>query len=390
MTTAQSSPRVDSLTGLRFVAAVAVLLGHLPPAPHLSRHLRTFMLSGYNGVTLFFVLSGFVLAWNYGDTLAEAGNRGRALRSYAVARIARIYPLYLFALAFAISPQLAAGRPLPHLWQHVLAVQTWSPDVSDAYSYNPPGWSVGVELFLYACFPLLVLATAAIRHHRKALWMLVALCVTAGFTLVAWAYLTGRAALPPTDPASVHRWLYRTPLTRLGDFTLGMAGAYLVAARPARPGRTARWGRAAQAVAVAGIVLPMTSGRILMSPASYDALYMLPMFLLIVGLAVSPGTLLARVLSTRTAVVLGEASYALYLLHKPLLSMLALPPQAGDARWLAAQLAAFAIVLCAALGAHLLVEKPAQRFIRRILDRRPEPAPAAPPMPAARTGSLVS
>jgi hypothetical protein len=66
-------------------------------------------------------------------------------------------PTHLLLLVWVSLPQLISREaPNPLWWRHVLAVQAWSPVVGEAFAYNGPGWSIGVEFFLYACFPLLV------------------------------------------------------------------------------------------------------------------------------------------------------------------------------------------------------------------------------------------
>jgi len=126
------------------------------------------------------------------------------------------------------------------------------------------------------------------------------------------------------------------------------------------------------------VILAMCSKTVYLSAASFDALYILPMFLLIVGLAAAPGTLPGRLLSTRPAILLGEASFALYLIHYTLLHTLNPQWQNSLSHWLVAQAGTFAVILCAAMGAHLMIEKPAQRWIRKVFTpRRPAPLPTA-------------
>lgn len=81
--------KVDSLTGVRIFAALAVLLSHLPKPPGaLPSAIGTFMAAGYNGVTLFFCLSGFVLSWTYVNRRLTIPDT-HSLWNFAVARIAR-------------------------------------------------------------------------------------------------------------------------------------------------------------------------------------------------------------------------------------------------------------------------------------------------------------
>ena len=163
MPTPLAPRRVDSLTGLRIVAAGLVFLSHVTAPAFMALPLKTAVTAGYNGVTVFFVLSGFVIAWNYTDRLLVW--EGRQVWSYGVARFARIYPLYAFALLCASAPALVAHTLPPGAWLHVFALQTWHPDVMVAYALNGPGWSIGVEFFLYACFPIIIVMLGRIRYH---------------------------------------------------------------------------------------------------------------------------------------------------------------------------------------------------------------------------------
>lgn len=233
--------RIDSLTGVRILAALAVLASHLPQPVGLPPVARTFMSSGYNGVTLFFVLSGFVLAWTYADRLSRPSVAG--VRDFFVARFARVYPLYLAALLFAALPQLT------HLpsgsWLHVLSLQTWSPDINVAYGLNGPGWSIGVESFLYLLFPVLLWGALRVPPQTQR-WVIVG---AAGLLAVVTGafFVAGASQLLWDDPGSDHRWLYRTPLTRIPDFVVGIMLALVV-----RRGGEHRWAGSIQWVAGGG------------------------------------------------------------------------------------------------------------------------------------------
>src|SRR4051794_29809514 len=100
-------PPLRALTGLRFVAAMQVLLYHVyaPGSRGAPGWVRALVGSGYVGVGLFFVLSGFVLAYNYLEPM-EAGRVSR--REFWLARLARVYPVYLLGLV--------AGMPVFVQW----------------------------------------------------------------------------------------------------------------------------------------------------------------------------------------------------------------------------------------------------------------------------------
>jgi peptidoglycan/LPS O-acetylase OafA/YrhL len=360
--------RLLALTGLRIFAALAVCASHIG-APHGSpRWLALGFQSGYFGVTLFFVLSGFVLAINYADQLARL--RPRRLWSYAVARIARVYPLYFAVLAYlAIKGHVETGH-VSRAWPwHVASLQAWLPDVLDAFTYGP-SWSISVEAFLYLAFPFLIVALRPLAGVRG---LLAAVLVTMAVLLVLawWFEHSGRGALPVTDPGSAHRWLYRTPLTRLGDFLLGILAARLYAALRGRP----RAGRAGAALALAGVAAILfftTQSWMFYSSYSWDVAYAVPSTCLILGLALSPRAPLSRLLSLPAIVFLGEASYAFYLIHASAISSL------GPGIWatrlspgtFALELCVVGLVIALSIGLHIGLERPARRFLRSFLDRR--------------------
>ena len=361
---------LDALTGLRILAAGAVFLCHTPIPLFLPDFVRTFMMSGYTGVTVFFILSGFVLTWSYSRTILPL--TGRGMWSFAVARFARIYPLYLVGLLIAVIPLISRGRGEPLMLLHATTLQVWSGDVSRALDYNGPAWSIGVEVFLYACFPLLILALVKIRDRPRALLAIALLAVAIAFALAWWFVATGRAALPTTDPESVHRWLYRTPITRLGDFVLGAAIALLVMLKPL--GRNLAV--PAQIVGLGSIVVLMSYGPLFATAWSWDAAYMIPAALLIWGLASAPHHGLSKFLATKPMVILGEASFAFYILHWPIVGFGGFITIEYDSWWSWALHAtgAFVLMLAIAILAHYVIERPSQRWLRsRLSPRRMSP-----------------
>jgi peptidoglycan/LPS O-acetylase OafA/YrhL len=122
---------IESLTGLRFVAAFCVMFAHLLPKAMPIRNppgwYQQISSVSAEGMTLFFVLSGFVIHYNYAASIERDGARGIA--NFFVARFARLYPLYIVVIAgtlvmsFAYS-QIAAATPVV-LPSYLLMVQTW-------------------------------------------------------------------------------------------------------------------------------------------------------------------------------------------------------------------------------------------------------------------------
>lgn len=383
-----SDRRIPSLTGLRIFAALAVYLSHIG-APHNSPTLvATFFNSGYSGVTLFFVLSGFVLALNYTDEFRPM--RLRSTYNFFVGRFARIYPVYIAVLLFIVVQYHATGVSIDGWWRNGLAIQAWWPDLAVAYSFDAPAWSLSVEFFLYACFPFLIPLLGRLRRPRTLL-ITAAAIAAAMLALAAIFVITGDSALPREDPSSAHRWLYRTPLTRLGDFALGIVAAQLFFATRGN-GMLPRVGGKIAAGAAAVFIGVMAWPAMFSSAWSWDVAYAIPAVVLIFALAVAPRSLPARFLSLPALVLLGEASYAFYLVHQPAISYF------DGGGWMLNsaptivinEIFVLAAILALAIGVHTGLERPARRYLRRWLSwgsprRRQTQAPA--PAPAASSAS---
>ena len=197
---------IPALTGLRFLAALFIVVYHEAPdhIPHPPRLIGNFLDAGHVSVGLFFVLSGFILVYNYAPAV---GRRQRSPRSFLVARFARIYPVYLLGIALA----------LPRFWQTVhesltvrsslvhtstvtgaslLLIQSWFPSM--AYQLNGPGWSLSAEAFFYLTFPftMLVVMSQYARRH----WVV--------FAIVLWASSLAAIIATYAYVPGVQNWLH--------------------------------------------------------------------------------------------------------------------------------------------------------------------------------------
>ena len=119
---------------------------------------RGFYNHGYQAVTFFFVLSGFVFFWLYSDSISQ---RRCSFQKFAVLRLARLYPLHLATLlivallqwycrAHGGSDFAYSFNDAYHFGLHLTGVSYWG--FESGYSYNAPTWSVSLELGLYAVF----------------------------------------------------------------------------------------------------------------------------------------------------------------------------------------------------------------------------------------------
>ena len=321
-----STRHIPALTGLRFLAALHVVVYHLwrYEVWHLPEPLLRIVKAGPASVTLFFVLSGYLLASRYrhpadGDTRKSAASFG--LQSYFRARFARVYPVHLLGFLVALPVAWALwqrGDTMPDtgnadFWQSgfwVLSMmQAWHP--AHALAVNPPAWSLSVEVFCYLLFPFLL---PKIRFSTR--WRL----GTATFVLWAIALLVSGllawVSSQTSDPQQRQMWVHVFkfhPVVRMPEFIFGMLLSEWVRLYPAQAWRNPRW----QLVAGA-LVLMAWMG--LIPYALWHNAWLVPTWMWLLGyLSTQPDAGLNRALAHPVLERLGEASYALYILHVPFL-----------------------------------------------------------------------
>ncbi len=376
-------PEMRALTGLRAVAAIAVVFHHTGLPDSAPQALDKIAVWGRMGVPVFFMLSGVVLAYNYGDL--HFRQRRRTLRFF-LARIARVMPLYWAMIAYCAGYYFIVGRdqyPWP-LTQNILAIQTWSGDLATAQGYyNAPGWSIGVELFFYLLFPFLIpyVARLAKRWGARGLIVLIGAMTLVLFVLWLYFMVSGRAQLPPVDPGSAHRWLYRNPLCYLPLFVIGMAIAFLIPNVQQWSSRTQHLVQGALFVLVVGVAAfrPLGPGW---STASFALMLAVPFAILLLSLSTDRGWM-ARFLATGPMVRLGVASYALYITHRWLMEKMPGFTQIENGSKqtpYVGLLIVLVLLLLIAEGAHQYIEEPCRRWIvkatnRLIPARKRQPAP---------------
>jgi len=356
------APELSTLTGLRFVAALWVVLYHIVIMTG-QEHAPLLIQRGYAGVSFFFVLSGFILTYAY--STAHGHLRG-SRRAFWVARFARIYPVYAVAFLVAAIPtvwSLRAGAPqlLPAAVAALTLTQAWFPSL--AIVWNGPGWSLSAETVFYALFPAMLPRLSRLNQRQ----LLIALGMCWAFSLVI---PTLAVSLGTVDAPALPEYLVKyNPLVRLPEFVMGMALARLWLCRQGTQGTMLIPRRAAGCpipvalASVLGLVLAFSSGPTLPQLLVHDGLWD-PLFALVVYSAASAPQ--QRV--PAWVAVAGESSYAMYLLHLPLWVWLTHTIWFGLV--LTVPLAASAyITLAFAVSVVTLygIEQPARRYLHALL-----------------------
>ncbi|RZK02611.1 MAG: acyltransferase [Novosphingobium sp.] len=342
---------LDALTGIRGIAAWLVVFYHMRFSllTLLPIDAIKVLARGYLAVDLFFILSGFVLWYNYAPRLRDGGliEAGRFLWR----RIARIWPLHIvllglfviYALALLALGRDASFYPFAELPLHVLLMQNWG--FTEALRWNDPSWSISTEMAAYLVFPLIVLA-AKWERMPTAVLVAIGLGLAAAIPLYFWSH----------GQTSIGADISQFGLGRcLFEFSLGNVMCLL----------WLRWRgqrHAALAALFAGTVF---LGVAVALRLPETVLVPIPFVAGLLALALGRGPIV-RLLGMPVMRYLGEISYATYLAHTFL--FLVFRPMLVDAQgqlgWLPF-LTFVAILLAASAGFYHLLEKPAQRWFNR-------------------------
>ena len=359
--------RLEQLTSLRFFAALAVLTSHLWPLAEDPNPLQpvatTLFHEGYAGVSFFFMLSGFILSHTYqGKLVSGAISRGK----YLALRIARIAPLHwLLAVPFAVAAFVSVGRDsLPSSLLNILLLQSWVPNSTWYFTLVGPSWSLSDEAFFYSCFAGL----AFLSLRRLALFAGVLLA--ADVAMVAVLVASGHGAIGLGQGLSITHWLtYILPVTRLLDFVLGM-----LLYRLPRPVLGKARGSAIELGAVALVLGAMVAFITWGLPEAVrmQLAYLPFMALMIWAFACGNGVLARGMGNSRALVLLGDASFALYLIHLPLIQWLLPLNEKLETPLPVLAICGLVTLLAISLsiGVFRLVEKPLLRASRRWIDRK--------------------
>jgi peptidoglycan/LPS O-acetylase OafA/YrhL len=414
----------DAVTGLRLIAALMVANAHgvlhfinytaggLRPLENQTLVSLLLVKPASIGMSLFFVLSGFVIHYNYFNRLKNFD--GRQLHNFYTARIARLFPLYflLVGLEMLLGKVMLItinGRSLAHvdagysiaaLPYHFTLAQSWIWKYANGlpliFQYgvtSQVSWSISTEWFFYLTFPVLTLFFRKLKILKTT--VVCCICYTAlAFVFVGLvainvgaidAFATARfgpvASLAHNEAFSFVLWVtYFWPVSRLLDFIGGcfVGHIYLLSA-----GQHSSWlsGRAAGYATWGALLIIVATHAVIWFPDSSSAFH--PLIVLASNFGYAPGMMLliylvaahpspvARLLASRSLVLGGNISYSIYLLHMwiwdlfqhPAIALRPVPYLLLILRYLVA----IGLLLAAAYATYKLVEMPSRRALRNLL-----------------------
>lgn len=314
------------LTGARFVAAFLVVLFHfgvLAPFPGIVFDY------GRQAVSFFFILSGVVLTYAYRDAI-EAQTVGWS--DFFNLRLSRILPVHLATwliatlLHFCFNWHPDQGRhPFAYWIMGLFCVQVYWPSADNLFRWNGQAWSISCELFFYALFPLLLPPLARLLRSTRS----IIAAISGIFVLEAALYLCA-SGLFSKFISPGHSFLgYRSyaaattaallvfPPLRLGEFVIGICVGLLIL-RPETLLTSPRKANLLLGFCVVAFLVLQRLPHLTVNPlvAGTETYLLFVPFLALTLLALASGlTVITPVLENRYAILLGEASYSLYLVH---------------------------------------------------------------------------
>jgi peptidoglycan/LPS O-acetylase OafA/YrhL len=391
-------PRFPLLDSLRAVAAIGVLAAHTGYlAGSQTAWYGSAVAQGIAGVTIFFVLSGFLLYRPFLATELD-GNRGVRLRDYARRRLLRILPAYWLALTIIALWLKLPGAPVfgHDFWRYYLLLQVYSGHT--ILGGLGAAWTLCVELSFYLLLPFYAMGIQRLGRGRERVSRLrMELWVLAGLALISlgFRYWTLTHYVVP---------IYATLLPYFSWFAVGMALAVisvgpiaprLVSAVTKHPALS--WLVAAVVYLALSVLLRgRFDHRLGYSSAGWMAQHVLSAivaFALVAPAALghTAGGWPRRVLAWRWLASLGLISYGIYLWQGGWVDQVALlwAPHWGLPSWLPPITIEFVATLalsvaCAAISYRFL-ERPLMRF--KNTHRTSTPPATRDPAPAAAPGS---
>lgn len=350
------SSKIEPLTSLRFFAAAGVVVYHLQSV------VGTVPQSGFAlGVSFFFVLSGFILTYTYGDKYRFN------FRKFMIARFARLWPVHLATLLL-VALLFGESDSWSKLLLNLFLLHSWLPVSPFVFTYNWVSWSISSEVAFYLLFPLI-----AFSRYLSAV-----LIVTAGTVVLILLSLhlsysvADIYSAPPFGFSPIHM-IMQNPMVRVFEFACGV-----VAARVFLAGRwreiVCRYAAAFEFTAVAASLLFIVTSEIVSERiieagyASFSIWYNqsggFAVFAAMIFVFAHSAGPLSKALSARPLVFLGEISFCTYMVHQIVTryasdNLLVYPGNVTPLR----ALALVSTIYAASFLLWLIIERPCRKWI---------------------------
>lgn len=355
---------LNVLTSFRFIAALLVFIWHT----HIFAGALDVYQLGYVGVGFFYLLSGYILTYVYFSKLQHF-NIG-AIKKFYFARIAKLFPVHILTFIIAVPLYLSSAQLLfpEHTTFKVIGaalsnltlVQAWFPSNGVHFSFNGVAWSISVELFYYALFPLLVLFIARYRSFLTIKRIVILMAIL-------WIVVT---VMFSTQESYVDDWkLYIFPLARLIDFVMGiLLGLILIQVKQSR--KAQKLIERTKFTRIEVLSFAAVIGAVVISPLLPQSLrfglWMMPFLVCMIFIFSMQQGLVSKLLLYKPFVFLGEISFSFYMIHQLVIRYVTVLG-ISDA---ASILLSFTLSLALSVVLYLFYEEPLRLKLRNYLERK--------------------
>jgi len=297
---------IKQLTLLRFLAALLVVIFHFGKNtwPFNTTFISPIINEGSIAVSFFFFLSGVVLAFNY------LGKPNFNIRSFFIKRFARIYPLYLLAFISTLILGMVFNNAFPKGNSIVLqffSLQSWFPEI--CLEINFPAWSISVELFFYLMFPFILKLLNKIGDVKSIILIIIIWL----FSIIQHYLLLENLYLP--NNSKIDHFIQFFPLWHLNTFLMGILCAkYILKVKESKYQYRLPSFLLVAIGTIAFFAILGTENPI--KPYTHNGLMSPIFFSIIAGLSID-NSWLTNLLGNKIFILLGNASYAIYIIQWP-------------------------------------------------------------------------
>ena len=364
MAVSEKKGMLDALTSFRFIAAFMVFVWH----SHVFHSSLIRYELGYVGVGFFYILSGFILTYVYFEKLKKKNVKN--IKKFYIARVAKLYPVHIVTFLASIPFFLETVKTVfpEHTKLTVLGValsnlsltQSYLPSGDVNFSFNGVAWSISVELFFYALFPIIIFMLA--KYYKYLTIKKLLIIMSALWIILMTLYLPQQSYLDD--------WrFYVFPIARLPDFVMGvfLGMVFLriehgqVAQRLMKKANFT-W---LEVVSIALLIVSITLSPIFPQSVRFS-LTLMPFWAAIIFVFAHQKGWVSRIFTVRPLIFLGEISFSFYMTH---LLVIAYLSQLGYSVELTALLSLVCAVLISSI-LYVFFEEPMRLWLKSFLERR--------------------
>jgi peptidoglycan/LPS O-acetylase OafA/YrhL len=297
---------LNSLTSFRFIAALMVFLFHVG--------IFSQYQLGAAGVSFFFVLSGFILTFNYHLKFSKLDRQ--KLKKFYIARFAKIYPVHVLTFLLSAPMVIMFFKPASLYFiklafmsgVNLLLVHSFFPSPGTYFNFNGVSWTLSVEAFFYLTFPFLLWTLLKIDMKKHIGKLLIFISAVWGILLVLNQSLG--------EQYSIYVWmLHIFPVARLFEFSLGIILGLIFVSRENNHYLKDSVFSILELLCV-GLCIGMVLYSSNFSIGIVRSVYYIPLWCVLIYTFAFQKGIVSKILSYKLLVYLGEISFSFYMIHQ--------------------------------------------------------------------------